>query len=255
MDKGYEGRGGISPPAHPPMSLLGKRGSNISRDSGYGSLRTSLNDSVRGERRTGSWLEEGKGNLRQEREEPEMFRRYPESLDGESIDEPTERNPLVTNFSFYDSVCTIEGRQDKQPTAERATTMKREAIHIEQPPDDIIDITFDRLMLRKGWYELEDYAQDEMKAYSTWRKWDIICRDRAEGAKRRSGHGNSRAVRFARVPEFIESRGMFSGRGSPHPSREMSVDDPERLRYVCTHCYSSYDDTKFSNFLARMKIC
>lgn len=251
----HEALSRIPPPPNPRMRHE-ERGRTFSREWDYRPIRRRSTDDVHDERRMRYWYDEGKKNLRQEREES---RRYAKSPDEESSDEPTERTFHPVNVNFYNSVCTNEGRQDNLPAAERHsardTAMKRESNHIEQPPDDIINITFDRLMLRKGWYELEDYAQDEMKAYPTWKKWDIICRDRAEGAKRRSGHGNSRAVRFAEVPEFIESRGMFSGRGSPHPCRRTSVDDREMLRYVCTHCCFSYDDSKFSNFLARLKLC
>jgi hypothetical protein len=196
------------------------------------------------EGRTRSRHDEANGSLRENREEAETTRRHTQSLDGESSDESPEKNTRVHHVSIYNTVTKNGDAYDHMPLAERhsrrADVIKEEAVQIEQPPDDIVNISFDRLMLHKGWYELPDDAQDAMMAYPASKKWDIISRNRFDGVERRDPNRDSRSVRFGKVPEIIGShvRGTSSRAGGPLP-RGVRGDkfggDIERVAYVCTH--------------------
>jgi hypothetical protein len=166
-----------------------------------------------------------------------------QSLDGESSDEAPENKHRVHHVNIYNTITTKNDRYDHNPSAERhsrrANTFEEEARHIEQPPDDIVNTLFDRLMLRKGWYELPDDAQDEMMIYPPSKKWDIISQDRNKGVERRNSSRDSRSVRFGEVPQIIDSYvGGTSSRAPgplPRGTRGDTVrGDIERETYVCS---------------------
>lgn len=139
--------------------------------------------------------------------------------DGDSSDESPERKPRVTHVNIYNTIradsngydhMQLTGSQPSRPNA-----VNKEAVHIEQPPDDIVNTSFDRIMLRKGWYELPDDAREAMMAYPASKKWDIISRDRVHGVERGDPNRESRSVRFGEVPEIISPHvsGTFSRAG------------------------------------------
>jgi hypothetical protein len=59
------------------------------------------------------------------------------------------------------------------------------AMLTNQPPDEVVDMEFERLMVKQGWDELSVYARSYMERYSAEKKWMLICeKSRQTGVQR-----------------------------------------------------------------------
>jgi hypothetical protein len=86
-----------------------------------------------------------------------------------------------------------------------------------QPPDEIVDMEFERLMVKQGWDELSLYTQSYMKRYPAEKKWVMICENsRTTGFQRPSVQYGGGAVPREYHRSSVDSGVRYSPQLEPY---------------------------------------